>query len=335
MRQSYWIKPIFSLFIILSVSLVSIGQQREIRNLVFEGAGMRGIAYCGVLEEMENRQLLKGVEKVGGTSAGALMALTVALGYSSPEIKQIIGSTNFRKLNDGRFFLIGGINRMKKSFGWYRGERLDHWISSIIAKKTGNADISFEELVQKGYKELYVTGTCLNKQAVIIFSHLTYPKMKVKDAVRISMSIPFYFGAICIDRDGKVVPRPARINYEGVDIMADGGFTGNFPIRLFDDATGANMTTLGFRIDTEEQILNDQSHRTLAPRPIGNFNQYLVAFYTMVMENLNRQSLTSADWQRTVSISDGDISPRIRKLSATEISILMENGRQALKSYLN
>ena len=61
---------------------------------------MRGIAYCGVLMELEEKGLMTGIEKVGGTSAGALMALTVSLGYNSEEIKEIIGSTNFKKLNE-------------------------------------------------------------------------------------------------------------------------------------------------------------------------------------------------------------------------------------------
>jgi hypothetical protein len=53
----------------------------------------------------------------------------------------------------------------------------------------------------------------------------------------------------------------------------------------------------------------------------------------MIIENLNRQPLTSADWQRTVSISDGTIQPRIRKLSPAEVQTLVNNGAQAMKKY--
>ena len=333
MRLSYPIRHFLFTSLIIFICLVSGAQQKEIRNLVFEGAGMRGIAYCGVLEELENRQLLKGVEKVGGTSAGALMALTVALGYSSSEIRELIGSTNFKRLNDGRYFLFGGIHRMQRNFGWYRGERLDSWIGAIIKKKTGNENISFEEWIQKGYKGLYVTGTCLNRQRLIVFSHETYPKMKVRDAVRISMSIPLYFGAVCINQQGQVIRKTRRL--DTLDIMVDGGFTGNFPIRLFDSTTAPNMQTLGFRIDTDEQIASDRTERKLVPKPVTNFNEYITAFYTMILENLNRQTLTAVDWERTVSISDGLVSPRIRKLSRKEIDILIANGKQALISYLN
>jgi hypothetical protein len=49
---------------------------------------------------------------------------------------------------------------------------------------------------------------------------------------------------------------------------------------------------------------------------------------------MNRQQLTEEDWQRTVSISDGNVGPRIRKLSDREINILIDNGRQAVKTYI-
>jgi len=302
-----------------------------IKNLVFEGAGIRGIAYCGAVYELESRNMLQAIEKVGGTSSGAIVALTVSLGYSGDEIEDIITGTNFRKFNDGNYLFVGGINRTNKYFGWYRGNKFENWLEEIIDQKTGNADITFEELHSKGFKDLYITGTCLNKQQLIVFSYETYPKMKVKDAVRISASIPLYFEAVFIDKDGKVISHPKR--KEGLDIMVDGGFTGNFPIRMFDNTAGSIHSTLGFRIDSDEQIKSDHEQKTIAAMPVGNFKQYMAAFYNIVIENLNRQQLTEEDWKRTVSISDGKVGPRIRKLSDKEINILIENGRQAVRTY--
>jgi NTE family protein len=310
------------------------GQSKPpIKNLVFEGAGIRGIAYCGVITELESRNMLQQIEKVGGTSAGAITALTVSLGYSSAEIKDIISRTNFKKFNDGNYFFAGGIHRTNKYFGWYRGNRFERWLEKIIVQKTGDPDITFEELHRNGFRDLYITGTCLNKQQLVLFSRETYPAMKIKDAVRISMSIPLYFEAVFIDKEGKVSKRPKR--KEGLDIMVDGGFTGNFPIKIFDTLAQTNFSTLGFRIDSDDQIKNDSTEKQIAAMPVGNLKQYLNAFYNIVIENLNRQQLTKADWQRTVSISDGQIGPRIRKLSAGEVNILIENGRRAIKTYLN
>ena len=304
-----------------------------IKNLVFEGAGIRGIAYCGVISELETRNILPQIEKIAGTSAGAIVALTVSLGYSADEIKSIIAETNFKQFNDGKYFFAGGINRTNKYFGWYRGRYFEDWLEKIIFKKTGNAGITFAALHEKGFKDLYITGTCLNKQQLIIFSKETYPNMKVKDAVRISMSIPLYFEAVFIDGDGKVIDHPE--NKQGLDVMVDGGFTGNFPVTIFDTNGQSNPATLGFRIDRDEQIDNDHAGKNIAGMPINNLKQYVNAFYNIVIENLNRQQLTDEDWKRTVSISDKKTGPRIRKLSEKENNILIEAGRLATKTYLN
>src|SRR5258706_2140966 len=323
---------VVSLFICFEASL-SAQTKPVIRNLVFEGAGLRGLAYSGAVAEMEARSMMGSIEKVGGTSSGAIVALAISLGYSDKEIHDIISETNFRKFNDGRYFFIGGINGISKYFGWYRGKRFENWLKKIIFQKTGNANITFEELYEKKFKDLYITGTCLNKQQLVIFSRAAYPKMKVTDAIRISMSIPLYFEAVFINKEGKIIHHPKQT--QGLDIMVDGGITGNFPIRMFDSLSQTNFSTLGFRIDSEEQIKNDREGKNIASIPVGNLKQYLYAFYNIMIETLNRQPLTKADWQRTISISDGSVKPRIRKLSAGEINILINNGRQATKTYLN
>lgn len=316
------------LFPLLAFQFVQAQSTAATKHLVFEGAGIRGIAYCGVVQEMESKQMMAAIEKVGGTSSGAIVALTIALGYSGKEIESIISQTNFKKLNDGKYFFIGGINRMNKYYGWYRGKKVEQWLKKIIKEKTGDENISFEQMHQQGFKDLYITGTCLNKMKPVLFSYETYPKMKVKDALRISISIPLYFEPIYMDSAGNVFNRPKQ--KQGLDMMMDGGFLENFPIHIFDNP-GPDPHTIGFRIDHGSQIENDKASRTLAEIPINNLKEYFRAFYTITMENLNRQRLTSEDWQRTVSISDGDVRPRLRKLSKEEVTILIENGRKAVK----
>jgi len=303
-----------------------------IKNLVFEAAGIRGIAYCGAIQEMESKNVMHNIERVGGTSSGAIMALAVSLGYSGKEVEYLIGQTNFKKFNDGKYWVFGGVNRVKKYFGWYRGKKLDKWLGKMIEQKTGNADATFSQLHEKGFKDLYVAGTCLNKQRPIIFSYKSYPNMKVRDAVRISAGIPLYFEAVFMDSTGNIVHHPRQKN--GLDIMVDGGFLENFPIHIFDERN-TDWSTIGFRIDPDAQIKNDRENQVLAEMPADDIKEYMLAFYTMVIENLNRQLLTKEDWKRTVSISDGNISPKLRKLSKEEVKTLIENGKNAVKNYLN
>ena len=43
------------------------------RNLVFEGGGVKGIAYVGALEVLDQEGILKDIKRVAGTSAGAMV----------------------------------------------------------------------------------------------------------------------------------------------------------------------------------------------------------------------------------------------------------------------
>src|SRR5262245_7264699 len=61
-------------------------------NLVFQGGGVRGIAYAGVLESMPGYCRL---HAVGGTSAGAIVAALLAIGKTPKEITSILWSTKF------------------------------------------------------------------------------------------------------------------------------------------------------------------------------------------------------------------------------------------------
>jgi NTE family protein len=326
----------------LLLTALALNTRAQVKNIVFEGAGIRGIAYAGVISELEQSGTLSGIEKVGGTSAGAITALLLCVGYTSAEITAIVHHTPFKKFNQGRFLFPGGINRLRRYYGWYHGEQMEKWLDGLLKAKTGNAHMTFRELHEKGYKDLYITGTCLNKQRLVVFSYETYPHMKVRDAVRVSTSIPLYFEPLFLDSTGQVVKHPKSTS--GLDIMVDGGFTANFPIRIFDSTRytdparpntyAHNPYTIGFRIDSKEQISNDRAGNGLAPIPINRFNHYLRAFYTLIIEQLNRQVLTADDWARTVSIGDGNIGPRIRTLSKEEVATLTRNGATATRSYL-
>jgi len=127
--------------------------------------------------------------------------------------------------------------------------------------------------------------------------------------------------------------------------MVDGGLTANFPIKIFDstkyfseDALNLfvpNPQTIGFRIDRNDQIQNDAEGKTLAPVEIKSIKQYFGAFYNIIIENLNRQTLTKEDWKRTVSISDGNVSPKVRKLATEEVEVLIHNGMAGTKNYFS
>ncbi|WP_216690538.1 patatin-like phospholipase family protein [Hymenobacter siberiensis] len=325
------------------------------RNLVMEGGGIRGIAYGGALLELEQRGVLAGITRVGGTSAGAIQAALLAVGYSAQEIIDVVNATPVQRLNDGRFIFFGGTHRLVKEYGWYRGDEFSTYLGELVARKTKNAHLTLGELhalAQKEparFRDLYTTGTNLTQQRVQIFSYETTPTMRVADAVRISMSIPLYFRAVLLDAENKVItgtPAPGQ----PVQVLVDGGLLANYPIDLFDyprylatgpaaapDAHGHvfNPKTLGLRLDRAEQIPLDGApagRQQLAPYAITDFNTYMGALYTVALENLN--PVQPADWQRTISIDFLNFSPKIKRISDAQKKQLMDSGRKGVQAFL-
>ncbi|GAA4037410.1 hypothetical protein GCM10022409_23010 [Hymenobacter glaciei] len=326
------------------------------RNLVMEGGGIRGIAYGGALLELEQRGVLAGLTRVGGTSAGAIQAALLAVGYSAQEIIDVVNATPVQRLNDGRFIFFGGTHRLITQYGWYRGDEFSTYLGELVARKTKNAHLTLAELhtlAQKEparYRDLYTTGTNLTQQRVQVFSYETTPTMRVADAVRISMSIPLYFRAVLLDAENKVIkgdPAPGQ----PVQVLVDGGLMANYPVDLFDfprylpagpaaapDAHGRvfNPETLGLRLDRAEQIPLDgtpAARRQLAPYDITDFNTYMGALYTVALENLN--PVQPGDWRRTISIDFLNFSPKIKRISDVQKKQLMDSGRKGAQAFFS
>jgi NTE family protein len=334
----------YSIFaFLLSLSLSGYAQE----NLVFEGGGIRGIAYCGALEVLQQHNMLGGVKRVAGTSVGAIQATLVALNYTPQEMAAIIADLNLKHFNDGGFIFMGGAHRMRKNYGWYKGNKLRNWIGDLIEARTGQADLTFAQLhalaQTKGFKDLYITGTDLTQQCIEVFSYETYPDMKITDAVRISVSIPLYYGAVFMDSLQHITYRPKKhLNYR---VFVDGGILSNFPIHTFDDKryfaradsalqTTRNPATLGIRLDSDDQIKYDLDGKGLAPFRITSMKSYIGAFYNVILENLNRQDLTPEDWKRTLSISTAGIGPKVRKLPTRDKDALINSGRKGAEAFL-
>jgi NTE family protein len=333
-----WYKYFF-IFFFLGISLNAQSQNATIQNLVFEGAGIRGLAYVGAYKKLVELNKLQQLQNVSGTSAGAIIALCIALEYTPKELEKIISELKLQSFNDGNFLIFGGLYRVNKKFGYYKGNKFLKWLEQIIETKTKNSEITFAEMQSRGYKNLYITGTSLNKQKAIIFSVNSFPNMKVKDAVRASMSIPLYYEPVILDSVGK--------KYKDIcdclhcDIVVDGGILENFPIHVFDTLNnylGINMykpnyNTIGLRIDSESQIQNDSADNDLAEVPIINFQNYINAFYTLGLESVNRGLLSNADWQRTISIGDAAIQPKVKRLNMAQKYNLMQSGSDAVLKY--
>jgi NTE family protein len=336
------------LFLFLFPLLAFSQNKYHYKNLVMEGGGVRGLAYSGALAVLEEKRILQNIENVGGSSAGAIAGLMVSLDYSSFEIDSILQTLKIQEFNDGKFF-IGKIKRIRKEYGVYKGDKFEKWLGELIKHKTGDADITFNglhelHLKDKKFKNFFCTGTNVSKQRLEILSWKNWPEMKLRTAVHISGSIPFYFVPVAIDSVGnEVVLHDSSTNY---DLFVDGGMLCNYPINMFDSCVNGgnpltsenviyNSQTLGLKLERGEQIDEfDKNITGIAPYKIKSMKEYSGAVMNLMMESINRKSLDLANEKgRTIYISYGDISGRPRKVSLIEKQLLHNYGVAAANKF--
>lgn len=327
----------------------------QFRNLVFEGGGVKGIAYVGAMGVLNRRGLLEGILRVGGASAGAINALIFALGYTIEEQNVILRSTDFKKFMDDSFGVIRDVRRLARDFGWYRGDFFSTWIGDIIADRMGTARGTFDDLAERGGPDLYVIGTNLSTGYAEVFSRERHGAMPLVDALRISMSIPLFFAAVRLG--------------ERNDVYVDGGMVLNYPVKLFDrqryidmDGEGAaarqtsyydrenerfhalrpgrspyiyNRQTLGMRLDTREEIALYRYGEPPSGRVIKRFTDFARALMTTLLRVQENQHLHSDDWQRTLYIDTLDVATTDFDISARKKEALVQSGTACAERYFS
>ena len=285
----------------------------RIENLVFEGGGVKGVAYAGALDVLEQRGVMAGVRRVAGTSAGAYTAMLVAIGCSAAEIRALATATDYAALEDRLDPL-----RLATKYGIYAGRALLAWIERSVAARGGPADLTFAQLAAAGGRDLRVFATDLTTRDVREFSRRATPGVAIAKAVRASMSIPLLFAAW---RFADGVPDD--------HVYVDGGVVMNYPVAAFDDDS-APAATLGFRL----RAASDRPVRGLPgyDHPIG----YAESLYACMAGAQSIDVLHApGDRARTVPIDDCGYSAVDFHLVAKDYDRLVACGRAATTRYLD
>ena len=208
----------------------------QIKNLVLEGGGVKGIAYVGAIQKLADMGKLAHIEKVAGTSAGAITACLLALRYSAAEIYKIVFDLDFKSFEDGK-----RIFRVFTKYGIYRGDAFLKWMTKQIIAKSDlglSTKATFADFQAVGCRELRVFATDIYTQKIQEFSYQTTPNTIVAEAVRSSMSIPIFFKAWQFSNS---IPND--------HLYVDGGVLLNFPINTFTEKGKHTTQTLGLHLD--------------------------------------------------------------------------------------
>lgn len=293
----------------------------RIENLLFEGGGNKGYAFTGALEILEDFDIFRTVKKVAGSSAGAITAALLALGYKSKEIKDILDATPFSEFADDSFGVFRDTVRLLGEYGLCKGTFFREWFSQLVEKKTGSAQCTFKQLKEMdGTLDLYITGTNLNWKRTEIFSHEHTPDMEIVQAVRISMSLPYFFRAV---------------KHNG-DLYVDGGCAYNYPIDLFDHEDGSiNWSSLGFRVDDAHEItsMKDSIHAK-SRKEIDSIISYTETFIGMYLDIANKRHLKEDDRKRTVFIDTTCMGVAEFDCTPEERNTIYLAGKKATLKYL-
>ncbi len=204
-------------------------QERPTVAVVLSGGGAKGIAHIGVLQALEENGIP--IDYIAGTSIGAIVGGMYAAGFSPAEMMEIIASEDFS------YAATGNIDE-KYAYHYLQPQAFPEWIrlniereywlnlrgviqSNIPANIVSPFLMDFLFMKHLGpaaaaanynFNNLLVPFRCIvanienNRAEVMRYGSLA-------DAVRASMTFPFYFKPIVID--GR--------------LMMDGGMFNNFP----------------------------------------------------------------------------------------------------------
>ena len=317
--------------------------ERNFKNLALKGGGVKGIAYVGALRELDRLGHYKTIKRVSGTSAGALVALMVALKLSPEKIEELMRDLDFNTFKKGWNPL-----RIFTKYGLYTGDAILEFIYECYHASPLLLDrkLTFHDLKEAGGLDLIVFASNLNENTLNEFSLHQTPNCIVAEAVRASMSIPIFFKSWKFSNG---IPNE--------HIYVDGGVTFNYPLSFFDhpefneDPWTPNEETLGLFLEQQSVYEHFQSNPLHPDKPVRHkssifkkyinkfkYNAWITTYFKHLFSTiLNSQNIglfeESFLVRRTVFIDDLGISATKFNLSDREKDNLIQSGSVGVQRY--
>jgi predicted acylesterase/phospholipase RssA len=295
---------------------------KVINTLVLSGGSIRGVAYIGVFKKIEEiinsrKYLIENnlkcdlpiidIKTITAVSVGTIFSLAYILGYNYIEMLEQVLSKRFDKFKSIKLFNF--INK----YGLDSGDLLIKWLADLMTKKGVDSDINLLDFYNKTKVDFQIMATNLNKYRYKKFNYLETPKVKVLEAIRMSISIPFIFTAN---------------EYEG-DLYVDGGLIDSYPISLYED----NLENLiGIKIVNNGELIDHQVDERIDD--IESFIYHVITCYMVQKEkhtsNL-KQFKDCTVYIHTKNIATTSINFALTPLEKNE---LIQIGYNAIEQFL-
>jgi tetratricopeptide (TPR) repeat protein/ankyrin repeat protein/predicted acylesterase/phospholipase RssA len=238
-------------------------------NLVFQSSGDKSSACVGGLKYLHEKNLLKDIQRVAGTSSGAITALLVATNTPVDELEEVLTSINLTLFLDPSLSSKSleeackestHIERLKTAYlsiqegahpkelaynlyiaGIFSEEKLIHWLEEKIYEKTMIPNCTFRELREKLVKEnrgkhlhIFATKVGTQKEPVRFNSEdKRWDDLVISHAIFASLLVPWVYSPHIL----RFKDRHTGSVYERTDLgsYVDGGLVCHFPIDAFDE----------------------------------------------------------------------------------------------------
>jgi NTE family protein len=312
-----------------------------VADLVLEGGGVLGIGHVGAISALDEAGY--SFARVAGTSAGSIVGALVAAGMPAARITEVMQTLDYRRFAD-RSLLdhvpVGGpVLSLLLDNGVNEGDAVREWLGNLLVDECGVetfGDLAVEDpatsLPPEQQYSLVVTATDVTRGELVRFPwdyRVTYgldpDTQRVADAVRASMSIPFFYEPTSITAaDGSV------------STLVDGGVLSNFPIDLFDRTDGRppRWPTFGVKLLPDLPVDADKRLPVLGLVKHGPLALAAQVAVTAVVGH--DQAHLAKPWvsARTMRVDTTGVSPVDFGLSREQADRLYANGRAAAEEFL-
>lgn len=286
-------------------------------DLVFEGGGVKGLAFVGSVCCLEDHGYE--FERCAGTSSGSIIAALLSAGYTGKELKDIILNTDFVQfIENNKYNTLESSFRLLSKNGIYKNSYIYEWISQLLSKKN---KLKFKDVFLDNKSKLKIIASDITKKDIIIMPDnlvnydINPMEFDIAKAVQMSTSIPFYF-------------QPVKLEHEnGFSFIVDGGLLSNFPIWIFDVEGVPRWPTFGFNLISDEQSYTSQGEQDII--------SFTIDTITTVLNRNENIYIREKDSVRTINIPTLGVKTTDFNISKELILKLFDEGYKSTEKFLN
>ena len=319
-------------------------------DLVLEGGGVKGIGLAGAVLALD--QAGYRFQRVAGTSAGAIAAAIIAAlnkaGKPMSGLRDYLQTMQFEQfMAKSRVrAALGGLadaEHLLLHTGLYDGDYLLDWLGSVLKDigVTHFGDLRLDDASadrnwtarQRYSLVVHVSDITRGKLVRLPWEYHEYgldtDGERIVDAVRASMSIPFFFEPVRV-RTAAVTAGVADVTAAaGRVTWVDGGLLDNFPVDVFDRTDGAasRWPTIGIKLSARQTSISG-GHGT------DNVAAEAIACLETVLDNAGRYYITPDKAARTIFVDNAGIKATDFNLTPDQRQKLYENGQQAAQRWM-